>query len=81
MLERRGRVGCMFLFTLRACGGQHNGWCLLQDPILTLPLSFFLFLLSSSRTTEDEIKNIIETSGQSYKGSTIVNYDSRVVPD
>ena len=28
-----------------------------------------------------QMKNKIEPSGQSYKGYTIVNYDSRVVPD
>ena len=27
------------------------------------------------------LHNILVISGQSYKGSTIVNYDSRVVPD
>ena len=34
--------------------------------------------------TKDEADNVRckpKSSGQSYKGSTIVNYDSRVIPD
>ena len=33
------------------------------------------------QSTGSTVEMWLNSSGQSYKGSTIVNYDSRVVPD
>ena len=49
----------------------------------TNPLSYGSTPIFSSLSLLKSIENICQllTSGQSYKASTIVNYDSRVIPD